>query len=60
VSTKVEQLGIVDHIDLIHHTTPTDGTPDLVGEQDVLAGSAASTVVWRRPPEWRVHLGRAG
>ena len=56
---QVEQLGIVDHVDLVHEHD--DGRhADLVGEQDMLAGLRHRAVVGADDQDGAVHLGGAG
>ena len=56
---QVEQLGVVDHVDLVeeHHDV---GHLDLAGQEDVLAGLGHRAVGGRDHQDRAVHLGGAG
>ena len=56
---QVEQLGIVDHVDLVHEHHDR-GHADLAGEQDMLARLRHRTVVGADHQDRAVHLGGAG
>ena len=56
---EVEQLGIVDHVDLVQEHDERRHA-DLTGEQDVLAGLRHRAVGGRHHQDRAVHLRRAG
>jgi hypothetical protein len=54
---EVEQLGVVDHVALVHEDDE-GGHADLAGEQDVLAGLGHRAVGGGAPPGSRRPSGR--
>ena len=56
---EVEQLGVVDHVDLVQEDDDV-GHFDLAGQEDVLAGLGHRAVGSRDHEDRAVHLGRAG
>ena len=56
---QVEQLGVVDHVDLVHEDDDRRHA-DLAGEQDMLARLRHRAVVGADHQDRAVHLGGAG